>query len=267
MTEAARDPEEILDRPARPADRTVVYGPLPEHVADVWLPELPASLPLVVIVHGGFWKAAYDRSHVAPAAEALAAAGYPVATPEYRRVGAGGGWPGTFEDVAAAVAALPTLLSDVTTVAGAVLIGHSAGGQLVLWAGRTGSGVRGVVALAPVADMSRAYEMSLGSGAVAAVLGGGPQDVPDRYTEVDPAANLPLGVPTAIVHGRLDRVVPYAIGADFARESAAGGDTTMLIDIPDAGHFELIDPLTPAWHRVLAGLAFVCDAGEDSGRA
>jgi acetyl esterase/lipase len=253
---------DILTRTARPPDRTVAYGPLPEHVADVWLPAEPSERPLVIFVHGGFWKAAYDRTHVAPAAEALAVAGYPVATPEYRRVGAGGGWPATFDDVAAGIATLPGLLADVVSVSrGSLLIGHSAGGQLVLWAGRTGAGIRGVVALAPVADMVRGFELGLGGGAVAAVLGGGPDAVPDRYAAVDPAANLPIGVPTVIVHGRLDDTVPYAIGADFARASAARGDATTLVEVPDAGHFELIDPSTVPWHRVLAALAFVGDAG------
>ena len=102
--------DDILTRSARPADYTVAYGPLPEHVADVWLPPVPTDRPLVIVIHGGFWKVAYDRTHAAPAAEALAAAGYPVATLEYRRVGGGGGWPATFDDVAAGVAALPGLI-------------------------------------------------------------------------------------------------------------------------------------------------------------
>jgi acetyl esterase/lipase len=251
--------DDILTRSARPPDFTVVYGPLPEHVADVWLPPAPGGRPLVILIHGGFWKVAYDRMHVAPAAEALAAAGYPVATLEYRRVGGGGGWPATFDDVAAGVAALPGLIEAGRGNGGPVLIGHSAGGQLALWAARLGADIGGVVALAPVADLARAHALGLGGGAVEAVLGGGPADVPDRYAQVDPAANLPVGVPIVIVHGRLDQQVPFELGRDFARASAAAGDMTNLVDLPDIEHFGLIDPLSPAWHPVLAGLASVCN--------
>ncbi len=102
--------------------------------------------------------------------------------------------------------------------------------------------------------------MDLGGGAVGAVLGGSPSEVPDRYAAVDPAANLPIGVPSVIVHGRLDRVVPFELGHDFVDASAAAGDATTLVDLADVEHFGLIDPLSPAWHPVLAGLASVCDA-------
>ena len=140
-------------------------------------------------------------------------------------------------------------------------MGHSAGGQLALWAARTSEGVQGVVALAPVADMASGYALGLGGGAVGAVLGGGPDDVPDRYAAVDPAANVPTGVPCVVVHGRLDDNVPFRLGADFVRMSAAAGDTATLIDLAAIEHFGVIDPLSPAWGPVLAGLASVCNSG------
>jgi acetyl esterase/lipase len=263
---SARD---VLNRPATPPDFTVAYGEQPDHVADVRLPATDAGLPLVIFVHGGFWMAEFDRTHAGPLAVALAATGYPVATLEYRRVGAGGGWPATFDDVAAGIATVPGLvdvaLRDRGSVPigdrGVVLMGHSAGGQLVLWAGRLGAGIRGIVALAPVADMARAYAMSLGDGAVGLVLGGGPDDVPDRYAAVDPAANLPLGVPTVVVHGLADLQVPYEIGRDWAASSAAAGDRTALLGLAGIEHFGLIDPLSSAWATVTSGLASVCDAG------
>ena len=276
MGASSSDPEEVLTRAASLPDFTLAYGSLPDQVADVRLPlQWDRSLPLVIAIHGGFWKSAYDRVHLRPAADALASAGYPVASLEYRRVGAGGGWPATFDDVAAGVAAVPALV-DAALVdrglaaigdRGVVLIGHSAGGQLVLWAGRGVAGVRGIVALAPVADMARGFELALGGGAVARVLGGAPSEVPERYAELDPAVNLPLGKPTIVIHGRLDQAVPWEIGRDWVAASAAAGDEATLIDLADIEHFGLIDPLSSAWPLILRGLASVCDAGEDSGRA
>ena len=132
------DPREVLTRPAPPPDTTLHYGALPEHVADVYLPEAGDDTgTLVLVVHGGFWRAQYDRAHVRPMCHALAGAGYTVASVEFRRTGqAGGGWPGTFDDVAQAMDTVPTLLADA--VGGpfprVVLLGHSAGGHLATWA-------------------------------------------------------------------------------------------------------------------------------------
>jgi acetyl esterase/lipase len=127
------DSREVLTRPAPPPDLTLAYGPHPDHVIDL---RLPASLPapLVVMIHGGFWRAAYDRTHTGPLTSALAAAGYVVAIPEFRRTGQeGGGWPGTFDDVTAALDAVPRLLAPYSEDP-PVLLGHSAGGHLAVWA-------------------------------------------------------------------------------------------------------------------------------------
>src|SRR6266508_2585042 len=147
------------------SDRMVRYGPHPEQVVDLWLPSgrLPSgrAKPPIVFIHGGFWRAAYDRTHATPLAADLAGRGHPVAMIEYRRVGHdGGGWPGTLDDVAAAIAAVPELDRPI-------VMGHSAGGHLALWyAGHAPHTVRGVVALAPVADLGMAYRLGLGNGAV-----------------------------------------------------------------------------------------------------
>jgi acetyl esterase/lipase len=265
------DPRDVLTRSAPPPDFTVAYGDAPEQIADVRLPPPDAGPhPLVIVIHGGFWMAEYDRAHVGPLAADLAARGYPVATLEYRRIGDdGGGWPGTFDDVAAGVAALPSLVSDalnhrrLTPLAesGTVVIGHSAGGMLALWVGRRIPGIRAIVALAPVADMRRGFVLGLGDGAVAAVLGGSPDEVPDRYAAVDPAMNLPIGAPTVVVHGHLDKQVPYPVGRDWALASAVAGDPTVLIDLADIEHYAIIDPLSSAWSSVLVGLATVCNVG------
>jgi acetyl esterase/lipase len=254
----------VLSRSAPPPDFTVAYGDLPEQIADVWLPAEGAEAePLVLFLHGGFWTAEWDRAHAAPLAADLAGRGYHVACLEYRRVGmTGGGWPGTFDDVADGVAAVPELAAAALGLDelgdGRVLVmGHSAGGQLALWVAGRVSGLSGVVALAPVADLGRAYELGLGDGAVAALLGGGPLDVPDRYAMADPIANLPVEVPVTVVHGRLDKQVPVEISRDWVAAAQAAGDDAELFELADIEHFGVIDPLSSAWPTVLRGLASV----------
>ena len=259
------DPREVLTRPAPPPDYTIRYGDAPEHVADVRLPgsaprasaasaAAAAARPPVIFLHGGFWGAEYDRAHVGPLAADLAARGYPVVCPEYRRVGQpGGGWPGTFEDVVAGLASVAEHQRLLGWEPAPVLAGHSAGGQLALWAaGRVPC--RGVLALAPVADLGRGYRLGLGDGAVGGLLGGGPGEVPDRYAAVDPARLLPLPVPVVVVHGDLDRQVPVGIGRDYVAAARRAGTDARLVELAGAEHFGLIDPLSVAWPAVLAAL-------------
>ena len=240
------------------------YGPHPDQVADVRLPEaVDPTRPLVVVVHGGFWRAKYDRHHTGPLAADLAERGWPVAQLEYRRTGQdGGGWPGTFADVAAGLTVLPALVADLLTadlltadpltadpLAGPpLLLGHSAGGHLALWwAGLTGpAAVRGVVALAPVTNLAAAHRLDLDGGAVAALLGGGPQQVPRRYAYAEPRRPH---VPTVVIHGGQDRQVPVTLSRDWT----ACGDAE-LIELPDVEHFAVIDPHSAAWPAVVRTL-------------
>jgi len=253
------DSHSVLGRPARDPDLTTSYGPLTDHAVDVWLPAEPAAATLVIFLHGGFWRAEYDRAHIAPLAEALADAGYVVATPEYRRTGAGGGWPETFDDIRAAVAAVPGLVpaSGRTLVAG-----HSAGGHLALWVAAEVA-VDGVVALAPVADLRETYRRDLDGGAVVALLGGGPDAVPDRYAAADPMARLPLPVPAVLVHGRLDQHVPVSFSQHYARAAQAAGAAIRVDLLPAADHFAVIDPQSAAWPAVMA--AFAADPAPSAG--
>lgn len=222
--------------------------------------------PLVVVVHGGFWRAEYDRGHTAPQCVALATAGYVAAALEYQRVGADRGWPTTFADIAAGVDAVPGLLGDLVDPGRVVLIGHSAGGHLALWAaGRhrlpteapghrpTPAPVRGVVALGAVADLGWARQRHLGGGAIDALLG--PDAGPIEYAAADPARLLPTGVPTILLHGELDDQVPPACAAAYAAAARAAGDPCRLRVLPGAGHFEFIDPTSFAWPAVLAATA------------
>ncbi|GGV39969.1 lipase [Kitasatospora herbaricolor] len=253
-------------------DATLAYGhEHPDQVADITLPLGPVAgpVPLVLFLHGGFWRARHDRLHAGALAEALAGQGYLVANVEYRRVGAGGGWPATFTDVALAADTLPGLIEaaypgrvDHDRV---VHCGHSAGGHLVLWAaartrlpeaapGRTDATPRvaGVVGLGAVTDLAEAWEQGNGEGAVAEFLEGGPDELPDRYAAADPSRLGALPVPTVLVHGEQDQRVPVRMARRYRDDFGA-----KLVELPDAGHFELIDPASSAWPHVLAAIRLV----------
>ena len=245
-----------------PPAPTVRYGDHPDQVANLHLPASEdGPWPCVVLIHGGFWRARWDRTVMTPLAMDLARRGLAAWNVEYRRVGQdGGGWPGTLLDVAAAVDALAAVAEvDVGRVA---VAGHSAGGHLALWvAGRSrlpadAPGARPVVvptlavAQGGVSDLAAGYRERLGGGAVEALLGGSPDDVPARYAVASPAALLPLGVAQLIVHGSRDDDVPPSQSRAYAAAARAAGDDVELLE-PDADHFDLIDPGDPAWRVVV----------------
>jgi acetyl esterase/lipase len=250
------DSRTVLDRPAPPPSYTIRYGDGPEHIADVWIPAHQRPVPIVLLLHGGFWRHQWDRVHLRPMASALAAE-YVVATPEYRRTGApGGGWPGTFDDVRAAVASVPALIADRTPVDGRLILsGHSAGGQLALWA-RAVAPAAGTVALAPVADLRAAYRLDLGGGAVADLLGGSPEEVPERFDDTDPLVRVAAGGPIVVVHGGRDTIVPPDFSVRYAEAARAAG-VDVRLHLPDAGHFDVIDPQCPVWSVILGAFAEV----------
>ena len=215
-------------------------------LGELKLPETEGPHPVVVFIHGGFWRAAFDLTHARPLCAALAAAGFAVWSLEYRRLGQpGGGYPGTLDDVREAAAHLHALAGihplDLTRV---IAAGHSAGGQLALWlAAQDTLKLRGVVSLAGVADLRLGWSLQLSDGVVGEFMGGTPDEVPERYAAASPIELLPMRVPQRIVHGTDDRVVPFVIGERFAKASG----NAELITLEGAGHSQVIDPRSKEW--------------------
>lgn len=247
----ARDPIEVLDERAGPPTRTTAYGDDPAQVYDVRLPDRVTRTVSVVVVHGGFWRPEYDRGHASRQAQAFADAGYATAAVEYRRPGMpGGGWPGTAEDVAAAVTAVRR---DPDLAHPWVLVGHSAGGQLVAWGAAQpwAHGIRGVVSLAGVLDLAHGAETGVGGTAIPDLLSGSPDDVPDAYAAADPVRLAPT-IPTLLVHARDDDVVPFDQSERYA--AAHHGPNVRLTPVDGGGHYGLIDPENAAFAQVLAAV-------------
>jgi acetyl esterase/lipase len=246
-----RDPSQVLDETGGPPTRTTAYGDDPAQVYEVRLPDRTPRALTVVVVHGGFWRPASDRAHASRQAQASADAGYPTASVEYRRPGMpGGGWPGTADDVAAAITAVRR---DPDLVHPPVLVGHSAGGQLVAWAAAQpwAHGLRGVVSLAGVLDLAHGYETGVGGDAIGGFLGGGPAEVPAAYAAADPLRLAP-GIPTVVLHARDDDEVPFEQSERYA--AAHHGPRVRLVPVDGGGHYGLIDPEHPAFAQVLAAV-------------
>lgn len=277
----AAESESLFSHPAVLPDTSAAYGEHPDQVIDFYAPRGGQErVPLVVVLHGGAWRSPYDRVHLSPFADFLARRGFAVANVEYRR-GSGlphqdteapvaGRWPETFDDVAAALDALPALVGAAlpqADVRRTVLTGHSAGGHLALWAAARhvlpeGSPwrlpapppLRGVVALAPVADLTSAVDLDVCGGAIGQLLGDGPE-FKRRKENADPAALLPTGIATAVVHGREDITVPSAVSDAFVAAAAGAGEMVGLTLLDGVGHFPLIDPAADACAVVAEELA------------
>jgi acetyl esterase/lipase len=234
--------ESVLSRDARAADEIHTYGPDPDHVVEVWHPTTAAKAVVALLVHGGFWRSAYDRAHLRPAAVALADAGWPVALVEYRRIP--GDPDATVADVRRAAEIAPSFVDGDLPV---VTVGHSAGGHLVLWlAAASPPRLHGTLALAPVADLRLSDELWLGTGAVRRFVG----VAPDQRPDIDPMRlPSPPGAVT-VLHGAEDAVVPLAVARSYVRHHPR----TRLVALPATGHYALIDPQTSAWSSVTAEL-------------
>jgi acetyl esterase/lipase len=239
--------------------RTKRYGPLDDQVGDLYIPvgRRPAVLCLL---HGGFWRMPYGRDQMTDIAQDLTDRGFAVWNLEYRRLGRPtSGWPGTFEDVINGIDHLALLVAggvelDLGRV---IVIGHSAGGHLALWAaacnrdGRIGNTVKhvqiaAVVGLAPIADLIQAYHLGVGGTAIAELLGGEPTEKYARYQKASPTALLPLGITQLILHGSADEDVPIELSRAYTQAARAAGDRVELIELAGAGHMDFLNPTSTA---------------------
>lgn len=231
--------------------QTVRYGEDPSQVAELWLPS-GAPKGVVVVIHGGFWRARYDLSLGRPLAESLVAHGWAAWNIEYRRVGSGGGSLQTLDDVAAAI---DTLAEQDLPLGRVLAVGHSAGGHLATWAASRGRQQRwpakveltGVVSQAGVLDLRSAYDEHLGDGAVAAFLGHAPG--PDDE-QIDPIRQVPLDLPVHCVHSRSDDTVPISQSRRYVAAATAAGARAELTEV-DGDHYVVIDADSEVWRRTL----------------
>ena len=252
-----------LPRPA--ADRRIAYGDDSLQFGDLRVPDGPGPHPVLVVIHGGCWSARFNLDHLDLFLDAFRREGVASWSIEYRRVGdGGGGWPGTFDDVARGVDYVRTLARDHSLDLGrAVILGHSAGGHLALWtAARTGLPAehrwhpeqpvpwRGVVSLAGVGDLAAALEDGICGTIIERLMGGTPETTPNRYTLVSPVERIPLGVRQMLISGALDGIVPVGGVRAYAETARAAGDTVRVVVVPGAGHFEVVTPTTGAWPAV-----------------
>lgn len=231
----------ILSHPGPAPDAQHSYGPHPDQVIDWYLPGDPTDLPTVLFVHGGYWRPEYDREHARSAAGGLAAAGFPTALIEYRRMP---GQPDPMaDDVAAAIRHAAV---ESTAGRGILLVGHSAGGHLALLAAtREDLPVAGVLALAPLSSLAEADRLALDDGAVHSFLGTTASERPD----LDPGALPVPRVPVVVIHGAADSLVPVEMSETYATRAGVP-----LRSQPGVGHFELIDPTSAVWERILTEL-------------
>jgi len=238
------------------------YGPHPDQYAELSLPEGEPRPGVVVVIHGGFWRAAYDASGGRPLAEDLATRGWVAWNIEYRRVGKGGGWPATLQDVADAIDLLAELDVDTSRVAA---VGHSAGGHLATWAaGRAGLPasapgasprvqLTAVVPQAGVLDLHTAATTNVGGTAAPDLLGGMPDEVPERYLVADPIVQVPLSVPVVCVHSRPDDTVPIAQSEAYVAAARGAGADVELVEV-EGDHMAHRDPTAMAWAAVIDAL-------------
>ena len=272
LTAVAADllkPREVNAIPASPPDRTFAYGSDANQFGQLFLPRGRGPFPVAVVIHGGCWKKFADLENTVPMSDALRNAGIATWNIEYRRVdSAGGGWPGTYLDVGAAVDYLRTIAAEyLLDLQRVVVVGHSAGGHLALWTAarhrlpessplhvKDPLPVRGAVNLAGPGRLQSLTAEHLqrvcGSVPVTQLLGGELERVPERLRDGSPAEMLPLRVPQVLITGSLDWLIPPALGDEYVALAKKAGDVAELKVIEGAGHFEVIAPTTQAWPTI-----------------
>ena len=252
--------DDILTLKPPPADARLAYGSDRNQFLDLRLPSSREGNkkrhPLVIHIHGGFWRVKYDLEHAGHLCAALTAQGLATANLEYRRVGnKGGAWPGTFADIRSAYHfLLQNAVAHRFDTKRIVVMGHSSGGQLALCLAAHESSVTRAVSLAGVVDLERAYQLHLSNDAVVEFLGGTPGEVPDHYREADPSVLSISQSRQWLIHGSSDDIVAVAFSRDYvrAKQARAGKEKedAQLLEISGAGHFDVIDPRSHAWKQV-----------------
>jgi acetyl esterase/lipase len=249
--------------------QTIAYGEHPDQTGVLYMPAggpPRPGWPVAVVVHGGSWREMYRRDLTAPAAADLSRRGIAAWNIEFRRVGGDGGWPTTFEDVAAAVDHLPDLDAplDLDRLA---IVGHSSGGLLALWAlGRHAGDPRGAPRVRPAAGCVLAPIAALGSlrettsdDPLAGLLGGTAQEVGDRWDAIDPVRRVGHGLPVVIGHGENDDSVPLEQSRAYLEAARAAGDPVELVT-ERGDHMAVVHPGSLAWQRPAERLADLLDA-------
>lgn len=258
--------EAYMAQPRAAPSARIAYGVAPSQVVELFLPKGRGPHPVVVMLHGGCYQQRFEGlPQTSGIAADLARRGFAVWNVEYRRLGEpGAGYPGTFQDVAAAADRIrseaPRYRLDTSRV---VALGHSAGGHLGLWAAARGRiprtsalwrpdplPIRAVISLGGIGDLK-------GQGAVFAGACGDviPQMVGDRFADTSPAELLPGAARVVMIHGQFDHVMPPATGRDYAERVNKAGGSAVAIEIAGAGHFDVVIPTTPAWTRVAQTVA------------
>lgn len=256
---------DLLSRTHPEYDKRLYYGSCASQFGDLRLPKGNGPFPVIVGIHGGWWRAANDLETHSHLCAALTEIGFATWNIEYRRINEeGGGWPGTFVDTGAAVDFLVEIAStyhlDLSKV---ITVGFSAGGHLALWVAarhklnsndplwcKSPLRINGAVSLAGASDLAHCADLQLSKGIVETFLGGNSSQVPERYASGSPTALLPLGVPHTLLHGTSDTSIPYEISERHHKVAISKGDTCKLQLLPGIQHFELLDPLSAAWKDV-----------------
>lgn len=261
--------QQVMARPTPPPDHVLRYGAAKEQFGNLRLPKRPGPHPVVVFVHGGCWLSQFGIEHAAPLEQAIADSGYAVWSIEYRRAGnEGGGWPGTFLDVARGTDHLRSIAGTYSLdLSRVVAAGHSAGGFFALWLAarkkipdgselhtRDPLPIKGVLALAPAPDLEGLHAAGVCGNVINKLMGGSPAEQPARYTAASLMQLAPIDVPTEVVIGEADDSWRPVGRAYLARAAERGDKRIHAVEVPGAGHFDVIAPMTPAWRDVMAGL-------------
>jgi acetyl esterase/lipase len=249
--------DDILSLPPPPADQRAAYGADPNQFVDVRLPKGSRPHPVLLNLHGGFWRAKYDLAHAGHLCEALRTAGIATFNVEYRRAGNdGGAWPGTFADIRSAYNFVRQEHSrfhlDVKRLA---VMGHSAGGQLALCLAAHESSLTQAISLAGVVDLKKAFALHLSRDAVVEFLGGKPSEVPDHYREADPMELKITHARQWLLYGSDDDTVPPEFSRDYATQKRKQGERVEVIEVAGAGHYDFIDPRSEAFKKVKTSVA------------